>query len=278
MTISATYRVMQYNIMHNHVGYASQAYLEFGLENRKSSVADTVKKNAPDVLFLAERFEEWAGVGEGSVDLMQALGHGYALVENTIAFTTAAGGTAQAINRTPIVYNTNTFRPVSSGYQLLTEEATTERSQNKRAVTWAILEDVTDRASRGERVAVFGTHWSVNRKFWGDNSSLAPIKALQSQEIQDLINGERFCGLPIVFGGDLNVTYAELYSIYQTLLDGCRLTDAARAVSDTPVNVVDHIAVSNRLEVLDFFFAGENRASDHFAICCDVNLKNAAEI
>ena len=270
MASSAQYRIMQYNILHE--GYASQEYLNIGLETRKNNVVNAIKAVSPNVLFLAERFEEWDAIGNNSVDLMSSLGSDYAIVENRVTYPLADGGTKTVTNRTPIVYNTNTFQLVDSGYLFLTEEVSTEVSNNKRGVTWAVLEDVTKTNRKGYQIAVFSTHWSTNTH-WRSRESLAMYKQAQASEMQALINGKRFNGLPIVVGGDFNVTYAEYeyYKPYQWLLERCHLIDVASAISENPANTVDHIAVSQQFQVQSFCFQDVSSASDHLPIYCNVN-------
>ena len=48
--------------------------------------------------------------------------------------------------------------PLDSGFLKLTEEATFHNSQNKRGVTWAVLEDVNASEAQGVKIAVFNTH------------------------------------------------------------------------------------------------------------------------
>ena len=272
MIPSAQYRIMQYNILHE--GYASQAYLDIGLENRKNNVVAAIKSVSPHILFLAERFEEWDGIGKNSVDLMRDLGSDYAMVENAVSYPLEMGDMAVVANRCPIIYNAKTFRLIDSGYLFLTEEVATEKSGNKRGVTWAILEERTETNGKKSRIAVFCTHWSTNTH-WKTRESLIAYKQAQSNEMQALISSQKFKGLPVVVGGDFNVTYAmpEFYAVYESLLNACELTDAAFAVSETPVKVVDHIAISKHFEVLDFYFQDVENASDHQPIYCDVNYK-----
>ena len=267
MNPSVTYRMMQYNILHE--GYASQEYLNIGLENRKNNVAAAIRSVSPHVLFLAERFEEWDRRGEGSVDLMASLGEDYRIVENEVSYTDRAGNRVVVTNRTPIVYHASTFRAVDSGFLFLTEEVPTEASGNKRGVTWAILEDITEAPCHGQRIAVFGTHWSTNTH-WRTRESFGVYKQAQSEEMQALIRHERFRGLPVVAAGDFNVTYANFYEFYQSLLEACQLSDAAVSVLESPACVVDHIAVSHDFTVLSCCLEEARNASDHNPIYCDI--------
>ena len=270
---------MEYNVLHQVEGYATDKYLAMKLEDRMTEVAKIINETAPDVLFLAERFEEWAGVGDGAVDLMAALNDHYAIIENTVTYSLTSGGTETVINRTPIVYNTDTFRVVESGYVFLTDLYLPESSNNKRCVTWAILEDVTDSQNRGKRIAVFGTHWSVV-KHWTTGESLEYIRVIEAEEVAALVNSEKFAGLPTVVGGDFNAHYTveNKTECYVKLLEQAGLTDASasKATALTPYifGGVDHIAVK-QCAVTHFtvIWNTTDYASDHDPIYCDIKIE-----
>lgn len=277
MIISANYRIMQYNILHQVEGYATDKYLAMKLEDRKTEVAKIINNTAPDVLFLAERFEEWDGVGEGSVDLGAALNSNYAFIENTVTYSLSAGGTATAVNRTPIVYNTNKFKVVESGYQFLTEKETIEGGANKRCVTWAILEDITETDCKGTRIAVFGTHWSIS-SYKGE--SWEHYRLAQAEQMVSFITSDKFKGLPVIVGGDFNSTYnADVQTeCYANLLAGAGLADAsaAMATEESPYiyGGVDHFAVSGcTVKKFTIIWNTLDYASDHNPIHCDIEIQ-----
>ena len=267
MTPTVNYRILQYNVLHQKNGWTRLTQLfEIPFARRAENVARAITDCAPDIVLLAERHDEWNGVEEGSmdgaVDLVELLGGSYAMIEDRI---TCEGETA--VNRVPIAYRTDAFKLVDSGFLRLSEESSFQRSQNKRVVTWAILEDVSETETRGTRLAVFNTHWSFSQY---KGISYESIRQAQTKETQALINGEKFRGLPIVAGGDYNAVYNE--SIYLELLRECSLHHADMTVNGRiTYNNVDHIAVSGA-EVISYVVHKTNEASDHDPIYCDVKI------
>ena len=209
----ANYRILQYNVLHQKQGWTCMKHLfEMPFAKRAQNVAKAILVCAPDVVFPAERHEEWVGIDAGAMDgavmLTNLLGDRYSTAED---FITYEGETAA--NRTPILYDNRKFKCVESGFIKLTEEAAFSASCNKRVVTWALLEDVTDSEARGTCIAVFNTHWSFSEY---KGTSYAEIRNAQTKEMQALVNSERFRGIPKVIGGDFNAVYSE--PIYSDLL------------------------------------------------------------
>ena len=269
----ASYRVMQYNVLHQKAGWTVQTGLfEMPFETRAQNVANAIKEIAPDVVLLSERHDEWAGIDtgavameNGAVSLLQLLGDTYAIAEDQI---THNGVTA--VNRVPIVYNKSKLKLVDSGFIALTEEYPFERSENKRVVTWAIFEDISDFSSVGQQFAVFNTHWSIKDN--GNGISYAEVRAQQSREMQALINGSRFQNMPRVVGGDFNAEYNS--DIFQELLTNCGLTHADMEINGTITwNSVDHIAVTGA-EVSSYTRQWIQNASDHPPIYVDFLIYN----
>ena len=263
---STTYRVMQYNITHQKEGWTWIPELfEIPFEERATNVANVIKYIGPDVVLLAERFEEWTGIdtGEvamenGGVDLMELLGDGYAIAGNTVTYN---GQTE--VNRVPIVYNSTKLKLVDSGVVVLTDEYPFERSQNKRSATWAIFEDRTT----GERFAVFNTHWSIQEY---NGTSLGETRVQQSKEFQALINDERFKDMPRIAGGDFNSQYH--FDILQELLVNCGLTHADMAVNgEITWDSVDHIGITGA-EINTYKDWRFDKASDHPPISVDFTI------
>ena len=282
--LSADYRFMEYNILHQAEGYANEKYLSMDLNDRKTEIAKIINNTAPDVLFLAERFEEWDGIGNGSVDLMAALNSDYALIENEITYSLSAGGTATATNRSPIVYNTKVFKVIESGYVFLTDVDPPEYTTAKRCVTWAILEDITETEAKGTRIAVFGTHWSVG-KHWTTGESLEEMRIQEAEEMSDLIKSDKFKGLPVITGGDFNSHYTSetKTECYVTLLESAGLVDvsAAMATEEKPYiyGGVDHFAVSGcTVESFTIIWNTLDYASDHNPIYCDIKCDTKIDI
>lgn len=272
MTSPATYRVMQYNITHQKTGWTSMPELfEIPLAQRGENVASVIRSTAPDIVCLAERHNEWAGIVDenamdGAVRLSDLLeGSCNAVVDD---YMMCAG--VEVANRVPIFYNPKTFKCVDSGIMKLTEEYTFERSENKRTVSWAILEDISNTASLGQRIAVFNTHWSITEY---KGQSFAEIRATQSREMQALINSEKFVGLPRIACGDFNAGFGD--TIYRDLIGNCQLSDADWAVNGKITwNNVDHIAASG----VTFKGYGVRKddvlASDHHPIYADFTIQN----
>lgn len=253
------YTLMQYNILHQKDGWGPADLLALGLETRKTNVVKAIKDYTPDVLFLAERHDEWAGVGESSVDLGAALGADYAIVEDLITYDGVT-----AVNRTPIVYNTKTFRCVESGFLKLTEEATFAASNNKRVVSWAVLEDITDTNAKGQKIIVLCTHWSA-----GD--TLQSYRIQQATEIKDLINTKfkqfPYVGVPVIIGGDFNSGYES--TEYQTMINGSALIDT----DTTNTARIDRFAIYG-CDVVSCTTKAVSNASDHHPIYCEIKIEN----
>lgn len=257
MKICPSYRVMQYNVLHQKEGWGPVELLVLGLEARKNNVERAIRTLQPDILLLAERHDEWNGAGDSGVNLSADLSPEYAFVQNSIFCEGIV-----AVNRVPIAYRTEVFRCVDSGFLKLMEEASFQNSNNKRVVTWAVLEDITDTDAKGQRIAVFCTHWS-------GGEHLQPFRQHQATQTQNLIKqllmNPEYRNLPIVVGGDFNADYHS--AEYQSLLKGCELTDA-----DVNFSRIDRIAVSGAC-VVAFQAQIVPNASDHHPIYCDIKIE-----
>lgn len=273
MKTPAMYTVMQYNILHQKKGWSSDEHLVPGLLVRSQGVARAIKENAPDILVLAERHDEWAGIpisnngyeiDEGvSVDLTALLDRKYVFVEDRIE-----GG--KTVNRTPIVYNADRFRCLESGSYELGEEHSFDRSQNKRVVSYAVLEDITDTDSNGVRIVVFATHWSS-----GQPQSLINTQSESMQTImRNVLSQKDYARLPVIAAADYNVLYPN--EAYQSLLSGMKMIDADAAVNNEAVDqsIVDHIAIAG-CTVVSFSKSYADYisvASDHAPISCQIKI------
>ena len=272
--VNGDYRIMSYNVMHHAEGYASiPSLLNLPFVMRAANVAAQINQTAPDILFLQERFDEWAGVGKGSVELASALGDEYAIVENTITYPVSGGNTETAINRNPIIYNSNTFRVIESGYTILSENMSTQVSTVKNSVTWAVLEDITDSDNKGEKIIVFCTHWTTSKTLQGVDNEWMQRK--QSQETQAVIRSvlQEYGDIPVVFGGDLNMMYSS--GVYQDHLAALGLSDADVTINGvgSVQKVVDHISALG-VEFKAYKMIGDaTGCSDHMPIWCDIEIK-----
>ena len=244
-------------------GWTSMKHLfDIPFAKRAKNIVNAILDYSPDIVLPAEHHDEWAGVNAGAIDgsvvLVDLLGYDYLVTQNQITYE---GETA--VNRTPIIYNSKRFQCMDSGFVKLTEEASFQRSCNKRVVTWAILKDVNNSIL----LAVFNTHWSF-AEYKG--TSLAEIRQAQTKEMQNLINSERFCEIPKVVGGDFNVVYAD--PLYGELLQNCCLSDADMTANGRiTYNNVDHIAILGA-EINAFVSPNVENASDHNPICCDIKI------
>lgn len=268
------YRIMSFNVMHHAAGWSGNlALLELPFATRAMNVALQVNQSQPDVLFLQERFEEWAGVGTDAVDFAKVLGDEYVVIENQISYSIANGQIERAINRSPIIYNSDTFRLIESGHKILTERVPTQSSSVKATVTWAVLEDVTNTALRGQRIVVCCTHWGTSQTLGGEDNVW--LQQLQSEETQAVLWDvlEEYGSLPVMFGGDLNMHYS--FDVYQNHLTVMGMQDADATINGAAnvQDVVDHIAVSGA-EIKAYKILNEaNDCSDHYPIYCDVKIR-----
>ncbi len=255
------YRVMQFNVLHQKEGWGAEDYLNTPIETRGENIIRAIREWSPDVIAFCERHDEWAGKTvdycDGSVDLVQELSD-YTFVQDIIE--------GNVVNRTPIAYKTNKFNCLASGYKILTEESTLTfaTSQNKRVVTYAILQD----KETNEKLAVFATHWSSNELYQS-------TRVTQSNEtqayIQQIVSGE-YANLPTIVMADFNSTITN--EAYTGLLTNGGLTDADQSIHGTAVNtgLVDHIALKSceAKSFITFTADYTERASDHKPIICDV--------
>lgn len=266
MKTPVSYRIMQYNILHQRTGWGAEKYLSLGLPVRCENVVKAIYEVNPDVLVLAERHDEWAGIPvdySDTVDLAALLGSRYAFAEDRIE-------DGKTVNRTPIVYRTDRFRCVESGSVELGEEMPFERSQNKRVVSYAVLEDVSDSGSRGVRMVVFATHWSS-----GQPQALVNMQsANMSRIIREVLAREDYARLPVVAAADFNAVYSN--EAYRSLLSDCGFADADAAVNGASAvqPIVDHIAIAGctpeRFELVWTPYI--EQASDHRPVFCDIKI------
>ncbi len=273
---SGDYRIMSYNLMHHAEGWTGYPkLLELSFATRASNVAWQVQQCQPDVLIVQERFEEWANVGSNSLDFAKLLGEEYVLVENYVTYSIGNSQNESAINRNPIIYNSNTFRLVDSGCEMLTMKQSAQVSSTKNTITWAVLEDITDSENRGQKIIVSNTHWATTSEFTGGGDDDEWLQRLQSQEVQTVLKAVQaeYGDIPTFFGGDLNMHY--YWGVYQDHLAAMNMKDADATINgaDNVQPVVDHIAVYGA-EINDYNLLGEaENCSDHDPIYCDVTIK-----
>lgn len=256
---------MEYNVLHQDWADAESVWGKLGLETRKNIVVATIKEQAPDILILAERHDEWAGIGTDKTPTPVNLAT--ELTDYAFAVDKIEG----YVNRTPIVYNKSTFKCVNSGFEKIPEEHTFEKSQNKRVVAWAVLEDITETTVKGQRTIVFATHWTS----W----YLETYHPLESEAMQNIIRNVRAISgnedLPVVVGGDFNVAEiggtAAQYRYYTELCENLELIDADKAINPENYDkyIVDHIAIGGAI-VTEFKKISVPNGSDHDPIVCEI--------
>ena len=265
------YRIMSFNLMHHASGWGPEALITLPFTMRVENSAAQINRYQPDVVFLQERFDEWAGIGDGSVDLAEAVGNGYVWVENTVTYPIANGSTETVTNRNPILYNSNVFRLIDSGYLMLSAAVSLENNPTKNSITWAVLEDCTNGENQGQRIAVFCTHWVTTKS--QELVDQTELQRTQSQETQTVVKNvlEEYGDMPVMFGGDLNMAYS--FEVYQEHLAALGLSDADATVNGASNvwDIVDHIATSGvklnaykKVEAVD--------CGDHYPILCDVEM------
>lgn len=259
---------MQYNILHQKAGWGANAFLDLGLAVRADNVERAIRENAPDILVLAERHDEWAGIpvpySETSVDLSLRLDDLYRFAEDRIE-----NGTT--VNRTPIAYRKDVFQCLESGSVELGEEIPFATSQNKRVVSYAVLEDISQTGSCGMRMVVFATHWSSGQPQECVNAQSERMQSV----IRTVLSKADYATLPIIAAADFNVLYEN--EAYQALLSGCGLADAdstLHAPAGPDMTIVDHIATRNCKVVgfLKFTADYTQQASDHKPIVCEIQI------
>ena len=242
---------------------------EMPFAQRGENVASVIRSIAPHVLCLSERHNEWAGILDA--DAMDGAVNLSKLLEGSccgVADDYMPCGDAVVANRVPIFYDPAVLRCVDSGILKLTDEYPFERSENKRTLSWAILEDITDTDAKGQRMAVFNTHWSIKEY---KERSLAHIRAAQCREMQALINEERFAEMPRLVCGDFNTAYSE--ELMTELIQGCGLQHADVTVNGRLTwDCVDHIAATG-VELKSYVVQKEHPvASDHHPIYVDFTI------
>lgn len=259
-----TYLVMQYNILHHKSGWGAQYLLDLPLATREANVMRVITEKNPDILVFAERHDEWAGVTvdyTSSVDLAGDLAGTYDFAEDRIE--------GEIVNRTPIAYDKKKFRCVESGSYRLGEEIPFDRSQNKRVVSYAVLEDKTKGESDGQRLIVFATHWSSGQPQTLVNQQSESMQTI----IASVLSQKNYAALPVIVAADFNCYYAN--EAYQNLLSGASLVDVEATVNPAYLSpIVDHIAVKNAHPTSFLLYQPDYTAdaSDHKPIFCEIQI------
>ena len=251
---------------------------------RDDLVIATIQENAPDIF----------GVQEADITWMNTLKNGlpgYAAIGKGRDWWGAGEHSA-------IFYRTDLFTPIASDTRWLsatptkeslysyTENGTTYKANNKRIMTYVVLE----RKSDGARFLVVNTHLDNN----GDNSLAVAEKIRQGQigvmlqQIQGILNVRG--NLPTIVLGDFNATPEK--SARQTMLANGYLDSSAIAAQGGASSTYNGMS-DGTSAILDYIFVSPNLAnavetytvcppkrngewvSDHNAIFADIVIPGA---
>ena len=248
---------------------------------RDKLVIDTIKENAPDVF----------GVQEADITWMNTLKNGlpgYAAIGKGRDWWGAGEHCA-------IFYRTDLFTPIASDTRWLsstptkesvysyTENGTTYKANDKRIMTYVVLE----RKSDGARFLVVNTHLDNN----GDNSLAVAEKIRKGQievmiqQIQGVLNARG--NLPTIVLGDFNATpeksaratmLAKGYSDASSVAAQGSASSTYNGMSDGTSAILDYIFVSSNLAnaVQSYSVCPAKRngqwVSDHNAIVAKISI------
>lgn len=248
---------------------------------RDKLVIDTIKENAPDVFGVQEADITWMNT------LKDAL-PGYAAIGKGRDWWGAGEHTA-------IFYRTDLFTPIASDTRWLsstptkesvysyTENGTTYKANDKRIMTYVVLE----RKSDGARFLVVNTHLDNN----GDNSLAVAEKIRKGQievmiqQIQGVLNARG--NLPTIVLGDFNATpeksaratmLAKGYSDASSVAAQGSASSTYNGMSDGTSAILDYIFVSSNLAnaVQSYSVCPAKRngqwVSDHNAIVAKISI------
>ncbi len=237
------YRLMEYNVLVEFAGWGSDNVRNPEVEVRKEVVASMILGFSPDVVVLCEMFENW------SRQLPTLVDDEYTCVQ--------WNRTSTISNRTPILYKTERFNLLESGYT----DIAVKQTENYRVVTYAVLQD----KATGEKLVVFGTHFESTN----EDDRLAQVPKLKTAV--DAVTA-RHSGATIVLMGDFNTAeyksdnraYAALESTF---------TDLKNPVKDHMYASIDQVFVSKSATVKKTHIeAGKHasNASDHKPVIVDI--------
>ena len=232
------YRLMTYNILVEYSGWGSGGTIPPPVELRKEIVSTLILQYQPDVVGLQEVFDNWHD------QLPELIDEDYAYV--------CMDRTDGEPNRSPIIYNKHRLKVVYADYVDIEDTLT----QNRRVVTWAVLEDMETQ----QRFAVLCTHWDAH--YQENRLKQAKRMAELVHQIQDA-----YGDLPVFALGDFNCVPTREEFI--AFLNNSGLKNASE------MNGYDHIFCSPNVTVL---MTGAERsncaqyASDHYPVWIDVVL------
>ncbi len=240
------YRFMEYNVLVEYPGWGSEKVRNPEVEVRKEVVASMILGYSPDVVVLCEMFENW------SQQLPTLVDHEYTCVQWSRSATVS--------NRTPILYKTERFNLLESGYT----DINVKVSENYRVVTYAVLQD----KQSNEKLVVFGTHFEST----SEADRLAQVPKLKAA-IDPVI--ARHSGATVVLMGDFNTAeyksdnraYAALESTFTNLKNPVK----SHAFASIDQVFVSKTATVNKTNIEINKYA--NLASDHKPVIVDITTK-----
>ena len=245
------YRVMQYNILVEYEGWGSGGKLTPSIDVRKEIVAAAILGYSPDVLVLCEFFDQWR----------QKLPP---LVESQ--YTLVQGDRADGVsNRTPIMYKTDKFDLVDSGY---TDISKAPGQINRRVVTWAVLKDKTT----AKQLVVFGTHLTAEQNEIGEADRIAEIKKIRTviETVTSTYQGH------IILMGDFNsYVGSNAYNELEVHAGQLGLTNVVKTLASA-MRTVDYVFLDNTMTAENIIINYNNQTefgSDHRPVVCDIKFK-----
>ena len=249
------YRLMEYNVLVEYPGWGVEKVSNPEVEVRKEIVASMIKGYSPDVVVLCEMFDNWSN------QLPALVKDEYTCVQWSRNSTTS--------NRTPILYKTERFDLLESGYTdigVKDESAAETKYKNYRCVTYAVLKDKTS----GEKLIVFGTHFESTN----DADRLAQVPKLKAA--MDAVTS-KYSGATVVLMGDLNTAeYKTNEQAYTSLVN--TLTDLKNTVfkEDNDNASIQKVFVSKTATVNKVTIEANKYAmyaSDHKPVIVDITTK-----
>jgi len=242
------YRLMQYNVLVEFDGWGSGGKLNPSVDVRKEIVASAILGYSPDVLVLCEIFDQWRA------KLPPLLESQYTLVQGD-----RADGEP---NRTPILYKTDKFQLIDSGYTDIEKAA---GLINRRVVTWAVLKDKTT----GEQLVVFGTHLTSHQDATGEADRITEIKKMRKviEDVTAKHNGH------VILMGDFNSYVGS--SAYNAIETETGLTNVIKTLASA-MKTVDYVFLDDTMTSENIILNYNNQTefgSDHRPVICDIKLK-----
>ena len=251
---TTTYRIMQYNILHDGDGWGWEnlATPRLPASERASMVSDIISEHNPDILVLCERFEEWRDFCPSGYSFFAPAVGGVNLKE------TAKPEQKSTVNRNPIYFKSDRFCLLEGGIERLegfdVDGTDFRHSYNKRVVTWGVLEDY----DISQKILVFATHWQTD-------AEKRAIHARITTELVKRISARYGDALPVIVTADFNERATAPNFI--NMLGELKLTNCV-----PEANSVDQIAVRGATPTASGMDICEatRYASDHKPIWCDI--------